>query len=166
MGHYVTTFEEYQAQRYEAASTMYGPHTLQAYIQEFSRLSHDMLAGRESATVGIPADLTSKQMSWQTGVIFDDKPLWLQFGSVLTDVHDAYQSGATVSAVFQGANPRNNLRLQSTFMTVERRDAHQWTVVASDSNWETKFHWRSTNYPISSRSEITLEWTVPSTTKA
>jgi neutral ceramidase len=25
---YVTTFEEYQAQRYEAASTIYGPHTL------------------------------------------------------------------------------------------------------------------------------------------
>lgn len=30
---YVTTFEEYQAQRYEGASTIFGPHTLDAYIQ-------------------------------------------------------------------------------------------------------------------------------------
>lgn len=30
---YITTFEEYQEQRYEGASTLYGPHTLQAYIQ-------------------------------------------------------------------------------------------------------------------------------------
>lgn len=30
---YVTTFEEYGVQRYEGASTIYGPHTLDAYIQ-------------------------------------------------------------------------------------------------------------------------------------
>lgn len=30
---YVTTYEEYQIQRYEGASTIYGPHTLDAYIQ-------------------------------------------------------------------------------------------------------------------------------------
>ena len=30
---YVTTWEEYQVQRYEGASTIYGPHTLDAYIQ-------------------------------------------------------------------------------------------------------------------------------------
>ena len=30
---YVTTFEEYGAQRYEGASTIFGPHTLDAYIQ-------------------------------------------------------------------------------------------------------------------------------------
>lgn len=30
---YVTTREEYGAQRYEGASTIFGPHTLDAYIQ-------------------------------------------------------------------------------------------------------------------------------------
>lgn len=30
---YITTYEEYQVQRYEGASTAYGPHTLDAYIQ-------------------------------------------------------------------------------------------------------------------------------------
>ena len=28
--HYVTTYEEYQVQRYEGASTLFGPHTLGA----------------------------------------------------------------------------------------------------------------------------------------
>ena len=30
---YVTTIEEYSIQRYEGASTIFGPHTLDAYIQ-------------------------------------------------------------------------------------------------------------------------------------
>jgi hypothetical protein len=30
---YITTWEEYRVQRYEGASTLYGPHTLDAYIQ-------------------------------------------------------------------------------------------------------------------------------------
>ncbi len=30
---YITTREEYAAQRYEAASTIFGPSTLDAYIQ-------------------------------------------------------------------------------------------------------------------------------------
>ena len=54
---YVTTFEEYQAQRYEAASTIYGPHTLTGYIQEFSRLAKDMVSGVPSVTGEAPPDL-------------------------------------------------------------------------------------------------------------
>lgn len=30
---YITTWEEYQEQRFEAAATAFGPHTLDAYIQ-------------------------------------------------------------------------------------------------------------------------------------
>ena len=37
--HYVATWEEYQKQRYEAASTIYGPHTLAAYIQQYTYLT-------------------------------------------------------------------------------------------------------------------------------
>jgi len=35
---YITTPEEYAKQYYEGASTLFGPHTLDAYIQEFCRL--------------------------------------------------------------------------------------------------------------------------------
>jgi len=36
---YVTTPEEYNVQRYEGASTIYGPYTLPAFIQEFKKLA-------------------------------------------------------------------------------------------------------------------------------
>jgi len=157
--HYVATFEEYQAQRYEAASTLYGPHTLSAYIQEFSRLSHDLIQGRNSTSEEAPADLLEKQLSLKPGVVFDNKPLSKDFGQVLSDARGPYIAGtAIVSVKYQGANPRNNLRLQDTFLTVVRQDGK---VIASDSNWETKFHWRSTDL-VASESEVTIEWAIPS----
>ncbi|KAH9965464.1 Neutral/alkaline nonlysosomal ceramidase [Russula dissimulans] len=36
--HYVTTREEYGVQRYEGASTLFGPNTLDAYIDKYSNL--------------------------------------------------------------------------------------------------------------------------------
>ena len=41
--HYITTYEEYQPQRYEAASTIFGPHTLRAYLDQFKYLTEAML---------------------------------------------------------------------------------------------------------------------------
>lgn len=38
--HYITTFEEYQKQRYEAASTIYGPYSLMAYQQQYVKLGN------------------------------------------------------------------------------------------------------------------------------
>ena len=45
--HYITTYEEYQRQRYEAASTIFGPHTLRAYIEQFMYLTDRMLLVRQ-----------------------------------------------------------------------------------------------------------------------
>src|SRR5687768_3832372 len=42
---YVTTWEEYQVQRYEGGFTLFGPHTLDAYIQEFRSLASAMVDG-------------------------------------------------------------------------------------------------------------------------
>jgi neutral ceramidase len=61
--HYVTTFEEYAGQRYEAASTLYGPHTLSAYIQEFQRLTRDLLEDKPSTSDHPPDDLSKWQLS-------------------------------------------------------------------------------------------------------
>lgn len=35
---YITTREEYQVQRYEGASTLYGPGTLEAYTQVIQKI--------------------------------------------------------------------------------------------------------------------------------
>jgi len=41
--HYIATFEEYQKQRYEAASTLYGPHTLDAYLYHYPNTLADAM---------------------------------------------------------------------------------------------------------------------------
>jgi len=69
--HYVATFEEYGAQRYEAASTLYGPHTLSAYIQEFKRIAKDLFNGVPSSSAPPPRDLSDKQLSLIPPVLFD-----------------------------------------------------------------------------------------------
>ena len=40
---YVTTYEEYQAQRYEGASTIFGPNSLQAYQNQYTSLIERLL---------------------------------------------------------------------------------------------------------------------------
>ena len=41
--HYITTKEEYQVQRYEGSSTLFGPNTLQAYQQQYTFLIENIL---------------------------------------------------------------------------------------------------------------------------
>ncbi|GAB1523209.1 hypothetical protein RhiTH_006340 [Rhizoctonia solani] len=108
--HYVTTREEYSIQRYEGASTIYGPFTLEAYTDLFTKyvpFLADNVAGAPPAGP-TPEDLTKKAISLQTGVVFDASPIGKSFGSVLTDVNTSapYKRGQTVTTVFQGANPR------------------------------------------------------------
>jgi hypothetical protein len=51
---YITTPEEYGAQHYEGASTLYGPHTLAAFQQEFSDLGKSLANGTSLANKGAP----------------------------------------------------------------------------------------------------------------
>lgn len=63
-----------QVQRYEGASTIFGPHTLDAYIQEFRRLAADMAAGRPSEAGPPPPDLVPRQWSLLPPVVIDSVP--------------------------------------------------------------------------------------------
>lgn len=57
---------------------------------------------------------------------------------MLTDALDTYYTGSRVKVRFSGANPRNNLRLEDTYLTVDRLvNGSRWQVVATDGNWET-----------------------------
>lgn len=53
---YITTEEEYNQQHYEGASTLYGPHTLAAYIQEFSTLAKAIVSESDVIS-GKPAEV-------------------------------------------------------------------------------------------------------------
>ncbi|KAG7339665.1 neutral/alkaline non-lysosomal ceramidase [Nitzschia inconspicua] len=141
--HYVTTVEEYAGQRYEAASTLYGPHTLSAYIQEFRRLTTDLLQGTSSTSDDPPEDLQKKQLSFISPVMVDAVGIGQPFGSVANDCNDHYRTGDTVHVSFRSANPRNNQRIEGTFMTVDHlQDDGSWMTVYVDGDWCTKYVWR------------------------
>jgi neutral ceramidase len=162
-GHYVTTPEEYSAQRYEAASTLYGPNTLQAYIQEYVRLTSDLLQGKPSISDDPPQDISRSMISLMPGVFFDTAPWGKNFGNVIEDARGPYQAGlSTVTVRFQSANPRNNLRTQDTFLKVDYFAGGSWVTVATDGDWETKFMWQTTSgSSVDSTSFATIQWAVP-----
>lgn len=176
--HYVTTWEEYQAQRYEAASTLYGPNTLAGFQQEFLRLANDMAAGVPSASAPPPEDLSDVQISLHApGVPFDRVPLGAKFGQVVDgkDVLSSYKVGETARVTFHGANPRNNKRVQGTYLTVERKLSSsklpKYETVAVDGDWETKFEWEAGPHDpldlgLSAQSKVTISWTIPSSAQS
>ena len=98
---YVTTFEEYQVQRYEGGSTIYGPHTLEAFIQVYKELALNMAEGTSSPTGPLPPNLMDNQFTLLPGVIFDAAPLFKNIGDVLEDAESTYTAGTRVSVRFQ-----------------------------------------------------------------
>lgn len=136
---YVVTPEEYQAQRYEAAFTIFGPHTLAIYIDQFENLSRALVNGLKVSAGPSPPFLDDRVITTQPEVLFDGSPLGRSFGSVLTQPRQSYNVGDLVDVLFVSGNPRNNLQHDSTYSTVERRNYYgDWAVVATDADWETK----------------------------
>lgn len=164
--HYVATREEYGVQRYEGASTIYGQFTLEAYMDIYSKLTGFVADNASGAPASAPAppDLTKQAISLQTPVVFDAAPLGKKFGQVLVDVNKTpYSAGQIVSTQFVGANPRNNLRLEDTFLTVQRLVGNQWTTFKSDSHPSTTYQWLRTS-TILGTSTVTINWTIESGT--
>lgn len=176
--HYIATEEEYSIQRYEGASTLYGPHTLAAYINV--TLAHLPLLGARAPSdppqppAAFPPDNTNRSLSFITGVVRDGPPLGRAFGDVKQDVRRFYRSGAPVSAVFVGANPRNDLRLGRTYAAVEKLEVvgggggqaeeegegekgELWRTVRDDSDWALVFRWRRTSEVLAT-SEVEITW--------
>jgi neutral ceramidase len=157
--HYITTEEEYFIQRYEGASTLYGPHTLNAYINstlKYLPFLADDVTGTSPAGP-TPPDNREKSISLITGVAYDSAPLGKSYGQVTTDVKPTYAVGAVVSATFVGANPRNNLHLESTYAAIEKQSGATWTKVKDDTDWELLFEWKRVN-GLTGTSNVTISW--------
>ncbi|KAH8165841.1 neutral-alkaline non-lysosomal ceramidase [Xylaria polymorpha] len=134
--HYVTTPEEYAIQRYEGASTLFGQYELPAYINlTVSNIKYLAPDSTSSPPPGpSPPDNRGKTSS-------------------------TYTRGAVVAAVFVGANPRNNLRLEGTFAAIEQlsADGSTWTQARDDTDWSLVYSWKRTN-EILGYSEVTISW--------
>jgi neutral ceramidase len=196
--HYITTEPEYGVQRYEGASTLYGPHTLQAYInvtlKHLPRLGASSSSGPSLHTTGghhgrdhgheheyehgyddggddddddddddhWPPNNVNRSLSFVSPVLLDSPGLFRSFGDVVSDVSPYYRRGRdVVRCTFVGANPRNNLRLGGTFLSVEkltiRNGREVWAVARTDADWSTVLRWRRTSEVLGT-SEVELVW--------
>ncbi|MCR9141683.1 MAG: neutral/alkaline ceramidase [bacterium] len=155
---YVATREEYSVQHYEGASTHFGPYTENALRQEFSKLSDKLAANQSNAPGPTPRDLSNNQTSLQTGVVFDDKPLFKNFGDVVSNPAASYSRGQTAKAVFWGGHPKNNLRIQSTFLKVEFWNGSSWVTARNDWDPDTRYIWKRDGI---ANSKVTVEWSIP-----
>lgn len=159
--HYISTSEEYGIQRYEGASTLYGPYTLNAYINlTLSYLPYLSPSSASRPPPGpSPPNNVNRSLSFITGVVYDGTPFFQSFGAVTTDVRPAYSVGDTVSATFVGANPRNSLRLEQTYAAVEKLapESNRWERVRDDSDWALIFNWKRTS-DLLGTSEVNIVW--------
>lgn len=158
---YVVTFEEYQEQRYEGASTIYGPHTLQAYIQIFKELAVAIAKGSKVAPGPNPPNLLKEQISFLPPVVFDEPPLGKNFGDVRKPPAPSYVPGSFVEVTFVSANPRNDLRSNDTYLTVEQKQSSgSWKVIFTDKDWETRYTWEMTSLVLG-HSNAVIRWDIP-----
>jgi len=179
---YTTTREEYEVQHYEGASTHFGPYTLNAYQQRFAGIASDMASGVLSASGPTPRDISDDQILNVIGVVFDDKPLGKDFGDVETNANSSYNRGNTVKVVFWGAHPKNNHRIQGTFLKVEKVNTVEvchnekvgcdtitvcedqvtgYTTVSNDWDPETVYKWKRSGV---ANSKVTITWKIPADT--
>ena len=157
---YVTTPEEYDAQHYEGASTHFGKWTLGAYQQSFHELATAMRQGTAAGGSASVRDLSGNQMSFQTGVVLDNTPIFKSFGDVVQQANASYSRGQRVDVSFWTGHPKNNLRLNGTFLEVQRWDGAAWRTVAVDGDWNTSYRWVRID-PVWGTSQAVIGWTIP-----
>lgn len=160
--HYVTTPEEYDEQRYEGGSTLFGRWELPALQQVVAELATAMREQRPAPEGQRPAEPSRRRRSRRRAKP-DELPGSQRFGDVLAAPLPAYAPGTTVSAVFAGAYPNNDLHRGGTYVRVEHQTGGEWSTVADDSDWSTTFRWRRAGRR---GSTITVTWTIPDDTPA
>lgn len=165
--HYIATEEEYQIQRYEGASTLFGPHTLEAYIN--LTLTNLPYLGSRSEVQKLPPLLSgpsppinvNASLSFIRPVVVDNAGFFRSFGDVLSspDPSTVFAPGDVPATVFVGANPRNEFRLEGTFAAVEKLEEGQWVRVRDDSDWHLVYRWERKSTVLGT-SEVRVEWEV------
>uniref|UniRef100_A0A674GLH6 Neutral ceramidase n=1 Tax=Taeniopygia guttata TaxID=59729 RepID=A0A674GLH6_TAEGU len=164
--HYITTYEEYQVQRYEAASTIYGPHTLSAYIQLYRGLAKAINATQELSPGPEPPLFNVTSVTLLPSLGTESAPAKKTFGDVLEEVRQEYQEREVAKVTFVGANPRNSAEnaTQHNFLTVERYSniSSSWRVVLNDASWDTRFYWSKGSR---GQSNVSIEWHIPAGTE-
>lgn len=159
--HYVTTPEEYDGQRYEAGSTMFGRWELGALQQLAAGLAEAMVAGRPAASGPRPPDLTGKGGHWRRALA-PDVPGAGPFGRVVIEPRALYHPGDSVTASFVSAHLSHDVRRGGTFLEIQRDDSDStpagWTTIRDDGDWDTTLRWMRVGR---AGARVTVTWQIP-----
>jgi neutral ceramidase len=156
--HYVTTPEEYDAQQYEGASTLFGRWELPALQQTAAALATAMESG-STLDAGPPTvDLSARHRPRPDRLGPDASPPGASFGDVVLAPRERYGSGRRVTVIFVAAHPCHNLRRGDTYLDVQRLEDDGWRTVYDDGDWSTRFTWRRAG---KDGSEVTISWDIP-----
>ena len=147
----------------QGASTLYGPHTLSAYIQGFEKLAMAIVRDEQVAPGPQPPDLLQRQISLLPPVILDITPPGVNFGDIKTDVppRAIFRKRDIVTVTFWSASPRNDLMTEGTFALVEiLHNQERWVPAYDDDDFCLRFKWARSS-KLSPLSHATIEWRVP-----
>ncbi len=148
---YITTPEEYDAQRYEGGHTMFGRWQLPAYVQEVTRVALALRDGAPSTSAGPP------QRSPLKPAPADDPSQGARCTGVIVQPPETVSAGDVVRADFAGDDPRGPARPR--YLLVERIDEAGPLTVAQDGDWSTSVSWREAQ---PGAFVTTVTWQVPS----
>lgn len=157
---YVTTPEEYDLQHYEGASTLYGKWTLDAYKMQFDTLAKALVNKTSVGPGPATRDLSNKQTTLVPGVVLDNVPLGKKFGDVVSDVNSSYKKCETATAVFWGGHPKNDLKTQSSYLEIQKKEGMSWKTIYYDWDWCTTFRWTRID-ALWGTSQVTIKWNIP-----
>ncbi|XP_050518819.1 neutral ceramidase isoform X2 [Diabrotica virgifera virgifera] len=156
-------------QRYEGASTIYGPYTLPIYENIYGQLTKAMMKNETVNDDSSPYKFPKDMATLITPVIMDSSGWFNNFGDCVVQPNDCYEPGQTVSAVFVAGHPRNDVMQDKTFLTVQKQESQNqdkptWKTIATDASWETKFIWSRPD-PLTPTSQAEIRWEIPDGTQ-
>jgi neutral ceramidase len=157
---YVTTPEEYDMQQYESAATFYGKWTLDAYKMHFDTLAKALVNHTSVEPGPTPRDLSDDQTTLVIGVVLDNVPIGKNFGDVVQNVNASYNKGETVTTIFWGGHPKNDLKTQSSYLEIQKKSGTTWNTLYYDWDWCATFRWTRID-AVWGTSQVTIKWTIP-----
>jgi len=141
--HYLTTREEYSLQLYEGASTVFGPWAQEAVEQELERLAGHIRNGTAATSPYENNGFRSAVSEFTNNTGPTDGTPNGAFGDVVLQPEASYQIGderVTVTVRFRGGHPRNDMKLEDSFVFIERQNPQgQFETHDTDNDWFTRF---------------------------
>ncbi|KAH8043445.1 ceramidase [Aureococcus anophagefferens] len=133
---YTATFEEYQAQRYEGGSTIYG-RTSSTPTSPSSRTSRTPCSAATRRPGPMPADFSADIWAWGEKQPSEETPPdGANFGDQLAASWDAAARNLTAS--FVGGDLKHDLKHGGTYLEVQRAAGDGWATVFVDGDPETR----------------------------